>query len=158
MPQGVPIDEDTVARFEALYLLSGNAAACGRKLGISASTAAGIAARLSKDPLFKKAREELRAQYLDELVMQRQRIAHLAATRAMRKTADTYEGITGPTVVDNRPAYMRIVLDAEKNAHALAKLEVAAHEQNGPAVIINLSGGAELEADEGQVEVKDKPN
>ncbi len=120
---GEPTPEVTVAEFRAHYLLSGNAAKSARKVGIPVRTGQEIATRLSKDPTFAQERADLRARYLDELVAMRMQMARLAVTRASKKQADEYPTGQGSTVIDKRPEWAKVVLDAEKNAHALAKAE-----------------------------------
>jgi len=126
--QGQPTDEGLVAAFRAAYLYSGNASKSARDLNIPASTGRDIAARLSKDPEFVTLRRELRAQALDELVAMRQRMAELAAERF----EDSDGGIDVKkfggedavvTITDKRADYGKLLIDAEKNAQNLARLD-----------------------------------
>jgi phage terminase small subunit len=146
VPHGEPTPEHLVAEFRAHYLLSGNAAKSAKKVGIPVRTGQDIANRLLVDPQFTRDRADMRASYLDELVFLRQQVARTAAKRARAPKADEYH--LGPvgTVVDKRPEWAKVLLDAEKNAHALAKVEKEPEQagSSGPAVVIHLSGEAEV--------------
>lgn len=146
MPHGEPTPEHLVAEFRAHYLLSGNAAKSARKIGIPVRTGQEIATRLSCEAEFARERAELRARYLEELVAMRMQMARLAVTRASKKRADQYSFGEGGSVIDKRPEWAKVVLDAEKNAHALAKTEgdTGPKGPTGPAVVINLTGEAEV--------------
>lgn len=127
--QGQPTDETVVAAFRAAYLYSGNASKSARDVNIPVSTGRDIAARLSKDPEFASLRREIRAQALDELVAMRQRMAETAAERF--EDADggidvkRFGGQKDATVVitDKRADYGKLLIDAEKNAQNLARLD-----------------------------------
>ncbi len=146
---GEPTPEVTVAEFRAHYLLSGNAAKSARKVGIPVRTGQEIATRLSKDPTFAQERADLRARYLDELVAMRMQMARLAVTRASKKQADQYSFGEGGSVIDKRPEWAKVVLDAEKNAHALAKVDAPAEGagQRHEVEIRVIGPGASAEAD-----------
>lgn len=115
--------EEVRARFRAEYLISGNASASARKVGIPESTGRDIAAELCEEPDFVEARRKLRTNALDELVAMRMQVARLALKRAKKPKADEYHFGEGGAVIDKRPDWAKLVLDAEKNAHALAKAE-----------------------------------
>jgi hypothetical protein len=150
MPNGEPTPEAKVAEFRAHFLLSGNAAKTARKVGIPVRTGQDIANRLLVDPQFTRDRADMRASYLDELVFLRQQVARTAAKRARAAQADTYQ--LGPvgTVIDKRPEWAKVLLDAEKNAHALAKAERDGNSDKKPEpteVHIHLTG---VKADDGE--------
>lgn len=125
MPKGVPTPEETVARFRAHYLYSGNASESARAVNLPESTGREIAQRLVEDSEFVAARRKLRAMEVDECV---------AARRRVRQTAlERFESMTGGievkqfgesvTIIDKRHEYGKLVLEAEKNAHNLARIE-----------------------------------
>lgn len=147
MAQGVKTPEDVLAQFRAEYLISGNASECARKVGIAESTGRDIATELNADEAFGEARRALRAQYLDECVNARMVVMRKAKERALAEEADVYHSEQGITVVDNRPKWADVVLVAEKNAHALAKIESGnGNEGKLTEVHIHLAGEAEPEA------------
>ena len=125
MTSGAMTPDEVVFEFRAHYLYSGNAAESARAVKLPESTGRDIARRLAEEPDFVEARRKLRAQYLDDLVAKRMRVADKALER--------FEGeLEVPialgddamvTVIDRRADYGKLVLDAEKNAHNLAKLE-----------------------------------
>ncbi len=122
--------------FRAHYLYSGNAAESSREIGIPSSTGRDLAKALQDDESFAIDRRKLRAQALDELVAMRMRVARKATERCL---ADR-EFLPGE--IDKRPDYGKLVVEAEKAAHNLAKLE---SESSKPAndskeVVINVYG------------------
>jgi hypothetical protein len=124
MPQGIPTDEETVAKFRALYLYSGNASASGRELDIPDRTARQIAERLEDEPDFAEARRRLRARALDKLVMMRMAVAEEAQRRYLDELPlPAVSRDATVNVVDKRYEDGKLVLDAEKNAQHLAKIE-----------------------------------
>jgi phage terminase small subunit len=124
MAQGVPTPEETVARFRAHYLYSGNAAESARAVGIPETTGRDLARRLSHEPDFALARRELRAQALEELIAMRSRVAQTALARFEGDLPVPDVGADGMvTVIDKRADYGKLVLESEKNAHNLAKIE-----------------------------------
>lgn len=151
MAQGVPTDEAVVDRFRAAYLYSGNASKAARDCEIPERTGRELAREISKQSDFAEARRDLRAQALEDLVAMRQRIAEEAAERFHDKTGgiDAREfGGQDKTVVvtDKRAEYARVVLDAEKNAHNLAKVDAENRPPgDGPAFVLVEAGEAEPE-------------
>lgn len=117
MAKGVPTPEDVRAKFRAEYLISGNASESARKVGMSESVGRSYAVELNADQSFGEDRRALRASYLDECVTMRMKM--------MRKAFARFDNDTPPEPgeIDKRPDYGRLVTDAEKNAHALAKIE-----------------------------------
>ncbi len=143
MPKGKQTSAEKEAEFRAHYLLSANASESAREVGLPVSTGRDIAKRLQLDEGFAQDRRALRAQYLDELVCMRQDIARTARDRAKRDRADEYPTGEGVTVIDKRPEWAKVVLDAEKNAHNLAKIEQCqgGSEGNKPAEVhITVTG------------------
>jgi hypothetical protein len=128
MPQGVPTPEHQVAEFRAHYLYSGNASESARAVELDERTGRDLARRLVEDPEFTAARRQLRASALEELVASRMRVA----TKALERFESDTGGIdvrefggedASVTITDKRADYGRLVLDAEKNAHNLAKFD-----------------------------------
>jgi len=124
MPQGVPTPDAKVSEFRAHYLYSGNAAEAARAVDIPESTGRDLARSLSADAEFVATRRKLRDQYLDELVASRMRVVEKSLERfeGALEVPDVGEG-GSVTLIDKRPEYGKLVLDAEKNAHNLAKLD-----------------------------------
>jgi phage terminase small subunit len=140
MPAGVPTPEDVRAKFRAEYLISGNASASAKKVGISDRTGRELANVFAEEPEFAEERRRLRAGYLAELESMRMKAARLALKRARKKSGDEYSFGDGGTVIDKRPEYLKIVLDAEKNAHALAKVEQPSDGSQKTEVHVHLKG------------------
>lgn len=142
MPKGKPTSAEKLAEFRAHYLLSGNASESARTVGISESAGRELAVKLAQEPAFGEERRALRAQYLDECVAARMAIVRKAKDRATREDADQYPGPGGGvTVVDKRPDWANVVLNAEKNAHSLAKIESASQATDAPTEVhIMVSG------------------
>jgi hypothetical protein len=137
MPQGVPTDEATVAEFRAHYLYSGNASESAKAVGIPDRTGRDIASRLAEEPGFAEERRKLRTLALDELVAMRMRIAQ----RSLERFEDEFGGIDVKhfggddgtvSITDKRHEYGKLVLDAEKNAQHLAKVEGSEGVTGGP--------------------------
>lgn len=143
--RGEPTPESTIAEFRAHYLYSGNVSASARAVDIPIRTGHDIARKLRADSSFTKARQELRARALGDLVAMRMQIAEEAFNRFSGTDDIEYpeRGDGNVTIIDKRGEYGRLVIDCEKNAHSLAKVELAADmsesEKSGPAVVINLS-------------------
>lgn len=134
--------EKQLADFRAHYLYSGNASESGRELGINERTARDIARKLSAEPSFAEDRRALRANALEELVAMRKRVADLAYER-FAGNGDLPEHIdegANVTIIDKRPDYGKLVLEAEKNAHNLAKLENPGADSPPTEVHITVSG------------------
>jgi phage terminase small subunit len=145
--RGVPTPTDVEAEFRAHYLYSGNAAASARAVGIPNRTGNEIANRLLDDPDFAEARRRLRARALDELVALRMRVANKAASRmlgALPMPEHVSDG-ANVTIIDKRAEYGRLVLDAEKNAQHLAKLDGEEKQVAGGGVTIIVRPTAEAQ-------------
>lgn len=143
MAQGSPTPEDTVSRFRAHYIYSGNAAESARAVGIEERTGRDIAQRANNDPEFAALRRSLRAQDLEDCIQARRRVRE-AALKRFERDADR---VPEPGEIDKGSDYGKLVLDAEKNAQALARFDaerdgIGTH--TGPAVVINLTGEAEI--------------
>lgn len=131
MPAGVDTSPETIARFRAHYLFSGNAAESAREVGIPERTGRDLAMRLVEDPEFAADRRKLRAGELEESIMARRRVREKALERFESETGgidvkDFGGDKAGGAVVitDKRADYGKLVLEAEKNAHNLAKIEI----------------------------------
>lgn len=125
MARGEPTEERLIAEFRAHYLYSGNASESAKAVGMPERTGRDIARKLSSDADFAEARRQLRAGALEELVAMRLRVAQKALDR-FEGDLEAPEPIeNGPpvTVIDKRADYGKLVLEAEKNAHNLAKFE-----------------------------------
>jgi phage terminase small subunit len=146
--RGVPTPTDVEAEFRAHYLYSGNAAASARAVGIPTKTGQDIAQRLLDDPAFAEDRRRLRARALDELVALRMRVANKAAARMLGTLPMPKHVSDGAnvTIVDKRADYGRLVLDAEKNAQHLAKLDEGEKAVTGGGVTIIVRPTAEAQA------------
>lgn len=130
--QGVPTSEETIAKFRAHYLYSGNVSASAKAVGIPVSTAFGIQRKIVSDPSFAKDRESLHAQELTDLRQMRRQVAEIAMERFSEdlNVSDFSGGEGNVTIIDKRPDYGKLVLDAEKNAHHLAKIESGGGDSN----------------------------
>lgn len=139
MPKGVPTSPDTVAQFRAHYLYSGNAAESARSVDLPESTGRDLARELSADPEFVATRRKLRDQYLDDLVASRMRVVSKSLERFEGELPIPEVGDGGVvTVIDKRPEYGKLVLDAEKNAHNLAKLDSGASDGQAGATEVHI--------------------
>ncbi len=127
-------DAATKEEFRALYLLSGNAEKSAKELGVAPRTGGEWAKKCNNDPEFAAERRELRAGFLDELIFMRQRVARKAEERVM------CEAPIEPGCFDKRPDWAKVVLDAEKNAHSLAKAEGPVDNDDKTPVVINVHG------------------
>ncbi len=124
MPHGVPTEEETVAEFRARYLYSGNASAVARQLDLDERTGRRIAERIEEDPSFAEDVRKLHAHALKRHVTMRMRVCEKAAERFDEELpVPAVVGDGNVTIIDKRPDYARVVLEGEKNAHALAKFE-----------------------------------
>jgi|SRR6478735_934842 len=133
MPAGVETSPEVVAEFRAHYLYSGNAAESARAVNLPERTGRDIARMLVDDDDFAEDRRMLRKSALEELVAKRMRVAQIALERFESETGGidvkSFGGEDATTVItDKRGDYGKLVLDAEKNAHNLAKFEA---EKNG---------------------------
>lgn len=142
---GVPTSEEVRAQFRAHYLLSGNAKASGKAVGLPKSTAHDIARELSSEPEFGKARAELRANAIDEVersLMEVVRVG-LARFKAPPPEIDIPEG-SGAVVniTDKRCDYGALVINAHKAIVGRTRLEAekGGELDKGPAVVINMPG------------------
>lgn len=125
MPAGTPTPEHLVAAFRASYLYSGNASASAREVGLEERTGRDLALKLIDDSAFAADRRKLRASALEELVAKRMRVAQVALDRfeGELEAPEPFEGGPPITVIDKRSDYGKLVLEAEKNAHNLAKFD-----------------------------------
>lgn len=144
--KGDPTEASVLEEFRAEYLYSGNASKVGRKLKLNERTSREIAQRLSDDPAFAEERRKLRAQYLDECVALRMKVVQKAAERCMASMPMPTNVESGAmvTIIDKRADYARVVLDGEKAAQNLARLDAEKDGtiSTGPALVINMPEGA----------------
>lgn len=136
MTRGAETPEDLKLKFRAEYLITGNAAESARRVGIPESTGRDIAKELNSSQDFAEDRRILRASFLDELVNMRMKMARKAFSRFDDDTPPE------PGDIDKRPDYGRLITDAEKNAHALAKIEAGNEpgaNTSGTALVIKLA-------------------
>lgn len=126
---GEPTDTAIVEQFRADYLYSGNAAKSGRKFGLSPSTARDIARRLVDDADFATERRRLRAIAVDEAERAVMQVIDTGLRRfkAPAPEIDIPEGRSGPnvmvTIVDKRPDYGKLVVDAHKSLVGRQRLD-----------------------------------
>ncbi len=130
------------ADFRAHYLYSGNASESARSIGINERTGRDMAARLSEEESFASDRRKMRARALEELVAKRMRVADTALARfedelPMPEHVDEGGHVT---IIDKRSDYGKLVLEAEKNAHNLAKAENPGDAGKPAEVHIHVTG------------------
>ena len=131
-----------VAEFRAHYLYSGNASESAEAVGIPKSTGRDLARKLRDEEDFVTDRRALRALALDELVAMRMRVARKALRRFNDDTPPE------PGEIDKRPDYGKLVIEAEKSAQHLAKVEGEEPPQRAP-VTINIVRAGAAEVDDG---------
>jgi hypothetical protein len=154
MTMGVPTPDETVAEFRARYLYSGNAAAVGRELEIPERTARKIAERLEDDPTFAEEGRKLRERALSRHVAMRLRVAEVAAERFEDANGGIevkrFGGEDAPvTIIDKRADYGKLVLEAEKNAHNLARFDAEKSGQVQPERHVTIEFVPAKKPDEG---------
>jgi phage terminase small subunit len=139
MPQGIETSPEDRAKFRAHYLLSGNASHAGRQIGVCASTACDIANELLTEPGFLEDRKALRDRELEECIGARRLVRETAIKHATEAAADVYHLGESSTVIDNRAVWAKLLLEAEKNAHGLAKIEAGnTGEQKAATTVVNV--------------------
>jgi phage terminase small subunit len=147
--QGAETPVELVAKFRAHYLYSGNASESARKVGIDERTGRDIARRLLNDEDFAEDRRLLRATALEELVAARMRVMRKSLARFLNKAEmpDVVGENANVTIIDKRPDYGKLVLEAEKNAHNLARFDAEKSGDLPPegGVTINVIGPADVE-------------
>lgn len=145
MPAGVATSPETEAEFRAHYLYSGNAAESARAVGLPERTGREIAKRLNAEESFAADRRALRARALDELVSMRMRVARKAVERF---ESDAF--IDEPGAIDKRPDYGKLVVEAEKAAHNLAKLSGGEDDAPPTRVEVTIKPSARAGADDAE--------
>ena len=152
--QDVPTDEAILAKFRASYLYTRNASKSARDCEIPESTGRDLAKRLAEEKDFGEARRALRTRALDDLVAMRQRVCEVAAER-FEEALDMPEvvGDGNVTVIDKRPDYAKVVLDGEKNAQHLAKIDAengaGSKKLEGVTITIVATGKSDDEPESG---------
>jgi hypothetical protein len=134
MARGSKTSAAKQAQFRAHYLYSGNAEESARKVKLAPSTGHDLARKLAATKEFVAARRKLRDQYLDELVAARMRVVRTAVERfegdlPIPEPSEDSKGGPPIVIIDKRADYGKLVLDAEKNAHNLAKLDAGIDEE-----------------------------
>lgn len=149
MTRGVDTPENVVAEFRAHYLYSGNASESARKVGLNENTGRDLARKLVSDEEFAAARRALRASALEELVAMRLRVAQKALDRFEGELPEppASEGGAPVVVIDKRADYGKLVLDAEKNAHNLAKLDAGTSDERGGTTEVHIHLAPDAESD-----------
>lgn len=125
--------------FRAHYLYSGIASEAAEAVGIPDRTGRDWAKALANDPSFAADRRALRAKALDDLVAMRMRVAKTSLKRFEADDAEplmTKEGAVFPP--DRRPEYGKLVIDAEKSAQHLAKIDKDAADGDKPAPVVRV--------------------
>lgn len=136
MTRGSPTDLETINEFRALYLIGGSIPSAAKEVGIPERTAYEIAKRLEEDANFAEDRRRLQERALERLVSLRMRVAEVAQDRFENGSVDEQEFGDSVTVVDKRQDYGRLVIEAERNAQHLAKLEDGPSDRGGPVNVI----------------------
>lgn len=136
MTRGLPTDQAKIDEFRALYLVGGSICGSAEKVGIPQRTAYDIAGRLEEDPSFARDREKLQTGALKRLVAMRMRVAEVAQDRFENGSVDEKTYGEDVTIVDKRPDYGRLVIEAERNAQHLSKLENGPSDRGGPVNVI----------------------
>lgn len=131
--RGSKTDLDKVEEFRALYLQNGNVAKSAKKVGIPATTGYDWANKFAVDPTFVEARRVQRARALDEAERAVMGVIDVAEKRFCGKGPKIPEGAENITVVDKRPDYGKLIVDAHRSIASRARLdaeksgEVASH-------------------------------
>lgn len=151
MPAGVPTDQRLVDEFRALYIVGGSVPGAAKEVGLAMRTAYDIAERLEADPSFARDRRKIQTCALERLVSMRMRVAEGSLERFEGDDVDVQEHGENVTVIDKRPDYGRLVLEAERSAHHLAKVTANADDgvtHKGPVTLIvcQTAEAAEREA------------
>lgn len=115
MARGVPTPEETELEFRKHYLVTGNASAAARAVGLPVDTGVHLAKKANKDPEFAAAREELRARVMPDAEMMLMSAMQLALERvnepppSPEKLAEiaTRYGMKSIGYQDPRAAYFR---------------------------------------------------
>lgn len=133
MTRGSKTPDDIEAKFRAKYLLSGNAAAAAREVGIADGTGYDLAKKAQANPSFQEARAALYAQALGDVELMMLEVVQIARQRV--------EDSNELDMQDPRPQYAAQVVGAYKalmvHRKIQAELERDAKEQ--PAqVIVNI--------------------
>lgn len=137
--RGSATPDDKVAKFRAEFLITGNASESARRSDLPIGTGNDIAKRLRADPDFQKAREDLRRDYLDELVHMRMRMARKALERFEEDSEQLAPSRDGSvTIVDKRYEYGKLVVDAEKSAQRLAQIEAGNSSDSSVPITFNV--------------------
>lgn len=138
-----PHSEETRAEFRAHYLFSGNASESARHVKVPERTGNEWAKALSADESFVADRRALQTRALSELVAMRMRVA--------RKSLERHEEPSFEGEIDKRPDYGKLVIEAEKAAHNLAKIEneSARPDESGDFVVNVYGPGQEPEKPDG---------
>ncbi len=142
MPRGSKTSAAKHAKFRAHYLYSGNASESAKAVQLAESTGRDLARALAVRKDFVAARRKLRDQYLDELVAARMRVVRTAVERFEGELdmPEPSEKSGGPpiVVIDKRADYGKLVLDAEKNAHNLARFDAEVQGDVNPATSVTI--------------------
>lgn len=125
MPAGIKTPQNIRDEFRALYLVGGSIPQAARDIGIPERTAYDLGWELEKEESFTKDRRLLQAQALERAISRRERMAEISMDRFENGSVDEQEFGDNVTIVDKRPDYGRLIVDAEKNAHHLAKIQEA---------------------------------
>lgn len=148
---GEPIAQEVIAEFRAQFLYSGNASKVARDMGMSERTGRLIASRLEEEPEFAEECRVLHSHALQRHIAMRLRVAEVAAERLEQDLPipEVGEGAT-VTIIDKRADYGRLVLDAEKNALVLARINAEKDGEIQPReVSITVSAFAPQNASQG---------
>jgi len=133
MTRGTRTPDNVEANFRAKYLLSGNASAAARAIGIPETTGAELARRAQADPVFVKARAELYASALGDVERMMLEVTQICRNRV--------EEINELEMQDPRPQYAAQVVAAYKalGIHRKIQAELERDKNENPAqVVVNV--------------------
>lgn len=163
MPSGVPHDEATFATFRAHFMLTRNASEAARQTGIPVTTGCDWARKLDADPAFVKECSEIRARRLEKLESQLERVTEKVVERiesadlTPEQLADiaTSRNLKSFSYQNPKPQYLRGVVDFYKSVASVQARDRVAPDTGGPAVVIQLSGNAQVQVQRPQKEGED---
>lgn len=148
MAQGSRTPAAQEQEFRKHYLVTGNASASARAVGLSIHTGTALAKRAVKDARFTKAREEMRARLLPDaecMLRTSLEIAHERLNEDPPKPKELFAlaasyGLKSASYQDPRPAYFKGIIDAVKVIGGLERLAAERRGEITPSeVVINIS-------------------
>jgi hypothetical protein len=155
MADGVRTRDEIRVQFAEEFLLSGNAAATSRKIGIPVRTGNDIARSLEADAEFAKARHELLTHALDRGKTMALGLLETTAARAKKRPRELPVGEGGLMIHDKGPDYARAFADIYRAVLQHGKLDderrarsSGVNAEGGPVeVVIRVTGEAKAESE-----------